>query len=341
MVVENRRVSAATDSYERATTAIIPVYNGAGFIANAVRSVLQQTAAVAAILVVDDCSTDDTARIVSEMAQKDQRLVLIQNATNRGPAYSRNTALSFAKTPLAAFLDADDEWLPDHIAKAQAAFEKFPDATLVYSSNTDDAEVVAGAMKDARIFHDPLTVLLDTNPITQSATVVKTARIIASGGYSDDARYAEDYDLWVRLALDNCQFVEIPQMTIARTLHADQISFRFAHKMFQSAWNTRRRAIEQRFGSVEQASAADIASVVRAQARDVAAVLNTRRRDLVKLILDLTQWVPGTDELRTQTERLIGWRWPIWRMAAMAYDGLPLPAKNWIRVRRNSVSDQA
>ena len=96
---------------------IIPTFNSAQFIAEAIQSVQLQTYSNWEILLVDDCSTDDTVAIISQFVAADARLQLIPLAVNSGTGVARNLGLEKAKGKYIAFLDADDLWKPYKLAK--------------------------------------------------------------------------------------------------------------------------------------------------------------------------------------------------------------------------------
>jgi len=98
---------------------IMPSYNCGRFIAESIRSVLAQTYENWELLIVDDCSTDDTASVVKAFA--DPRIRYQRNRQNEGAALTRNKALLAAKGRYIAFLDADDIWAPEKLEK-QIAF---------------------------------------------------------------------------------------------------------------------------------------------------------------------------------------------------------------------------
>ncbi|MBB3255798.1 glycosyltransferase involved in cell wall biosynthesis [Paraburkholderia bannensis] len=112
---------------------IIPCYNGAATIARALQSCLAQSAQsdIAQIFVVDDGSTDASASIVRTYAMRDDRIRLLQTVSNGGAARARNWAALHASTPLIAFLDADDEYLPGALAAAQAHLAQRPQDAAV------------------------------------------------------------------------------------------------------------------------------------------------------------------------------------------------------------------
>lgn len=100
---------------------IMPSYNTANFIEESINSVLNQTHQNFELIIVDDCSTDNTDEVVAQI--KDERIRYIKNEKNSGAAVSRNRALREAKGKWIAFLDSDDVWLPEKLEK-QLAFMK-------------------------------------------------------------------------------------------------------------------------------------------------------------------------------------------------------------------------
>jgi len=100
-------------AYDDALVSIVtPAYRAAAFIAETIGSVLAQTYSHLELLVVDDCSPDDTAAVVQAAASRDSRIRLLPQPRNAGPAAARNRALAEARGRWIAFLDSDDLWLP-------------------------------------------------------------------------------------------------------------------------------------------------------------------------------------------------------------------------------------
>lgn len=100
---------------------ITPVYNCGSFVKDTILSAQNQTFRDWEMVVVDDCSTDDTVQVVRDCAAKDDRIRLFVNAENSGAAVSRNRALLEAKGEWIAFLDGDDLWMPEKLER-QLAF---------------------------------------------------------------------------------------------------------------------------------------------------------------------------------------------------------------------------
>ncbi len=112
---------------------IMPAYNSAAFISEAIGSVTQQTYPHWELIVIDDASTDTTGRIIQDVSEKDSRINLISNINNQGPGSSRNAGIKAAKGDFIAFLDSDDVWLPDKLA-FQLNFMEQHDLHMCFSS---------------------------------------------------------------------------------------------------------------------------------------------------------------------------------------------------------------
>ena len=96
---------------------VMPSYNSERFIAESIKSVQSQTYGDWELLVVDDCSADDTVAVVEAMAKEDRRIHVFSNERNSGAACSRNRALREAKGDWIAFLDSDDLWEPEKLER--------------------------------------------------------------------------------------------------------------------------------------------------------------------------------------------------------------------------------
>lgn len=96
---------------------VTPNYNCEKFIAGTINSVLNQTYTNWEMLIVDDCSTDNSYEIACKYAEKDSRIKVFRNEKNSGAAISRNKAIENANGEYVAFLDSDDIWLPEKLEK--------------------------------------------------------------------------------------------------------------------------------------------------------------------------------------------------------------------------------
>lgn len=112
---------------------IMPSFNSSRFIVDSVKSVMQQSFKNWELVITDDCSTDDTYSILSELAKTDSRIALYQNDKNSGAAVSRNNSIAKSKGRYLAFLDADDIWLPEKLER-QLSFMKSGDIAFSFTA---------------------------------------------------------------------------------------------------------------------------------------------------------------------------------------------------------------
>jgi glycosyltransferase involved in cell wall biosynthesis len=103
---------------------ITPAFNAEKTIVQTIHSVLNQTVERWELIIVDDNSSDKTLKVVDEFCAKDKRIKIFSNSHNLGAAQSRNVGLQIAKGRFVAFLDADDEWLPERLAESLRLFKQ-------------------------------------------------------------------------------------------------------------------------------------------------------------------------------------------------------------------------
>ena len=178
-------------------TVIIPTYNRADFLAEAVDSVLNQTWKDLETLVVDDGSTDRTRELI---ARYGKRLKYFYKK-NEGPSSARNVGIREALGTYVAFLDSDDVWEPEKLSIQMDFMRKHPEIKLVCtdSSVIDSRESREGKLKKDLMGN--LFSLLYSNSFIRTSTVLMNKACFQEVGYFDE-RYqsAEDYDVWLRVA---------------------------------------------------------------------------------------------------------------------------------------------
>ena len=111
---------------------VVPVYNAARFIEETIATVQNQTYQNWELLLIDDCSTDDSVKLIKPHLTKDKRIKLLKNKANSGAALTRNKGIDAAKGHYLAFLDADDLWLPEKLEK-QVAFMQEIDCAFSFT----------------------------------------------------------------------------------------------------------------------------------------------------------------------------------------------------------------
>lgn len=166
-------------------------------------SVLQQSFQDFELVVVDDCSSDDTADVVKSIKQHNVKY--IRNQINKGESGSRNTGIKSTDSKYIAFLDDDDEWLSDKLEKQILSIEKKSGDhgaiyTGFYFSDANTGEIIGGELpsKSGHIYND----LLYYNFITGggSTMLVKRECFEKVGLFDTEFQSAGDWDMWIRIA---------------------------------------------------------------------------------------------------------------------------------------------
>lgn len=192
-------MAALQDGPAPRVSVAISTWNRAHLVGRAIRSALAQTFEDFELLVVDDGSTDATPAVLAGV--DDGRLRPIRHERNYGISRTRNTALGLARGEWLAFLDDDNEWAPDYLARQLAFAASRPGAGVAYCrarqrSAQAGSEVELGELRQGRVFCD---LVEGWNPFVSSA-LIRRALLVEAGGLDERLRATEDRDLWMRLA---------------------------------------------------------------------------------------------------------------------------------------------
>lgn len=217
---------------------IMPAYNAAAYIEEAIRSVMEQTYTNWQLLVLDDGSVDDTCAIVHRLAQEDGRIRLVRNEANMGVAKTRNRGLDMCDEGYVAFLDSDDWWHPEKLATQMHLAEQ-TDADLVYTSYAI-IDVSSKPCRQPYVVpeHTDFDGLLKENVIGCSA-VMLSPRAARKYRFTDGF-YHEDYCLWLDMLRDGCRAVGSAQVLTAWRLVNGSRSFNKSNGVRQR-WNIYRK----------------------------------------------------------------------------------------------------
>jgi glycosyltransferase involved in cell wall biosynthesis len=178
---------------------IIPTYNNAAFVTDAVDSVLRQSRRVDEIVVIDDGSTDDTAERLLPYTSRGVRFV---QQENRGVSATRNRGIRGTHGDWIGFLDADDVWEPDKIEAQVACIAGNPRVVLVggYYSFWNVAANTRTLVRGGCDGRDPRREIAVRNFIGNTSLVLMRRDIVEQlGGFSEQLRYGEDWDMWIRV----------------------------------------------------------------------------------------------------------------------------------------------
>ncbi len=229
---EEPAVAVAPAGRAPRVSVVIPTYNRTEPLRRAVASVLGQTFRDLEVLVVDDGSSDGRALAVLD-GLGDPRIRVLRLAENRGASRARNAGILGARGEWVAFLDSDDEWLPEKLERQMARLERGrgrdPGTAVVYCPALSRSSAGAGHVIPAGepSEGDVLDELLHMNrrPPTASAYVVERSARLSVGGFDESLPSAQDIDLWLRLARASHRFVAVPEPLVVKHEHgAGQIT---------------------------------------------------------------------------------------------------------------------
>jgi glycosyltransferase involved in cell wall biosynthesis len=254
-----------------AVSVVIPLYNKAAYARRAIDSVFDQSFDDLEIIVVDDGSTDGGGEVVA--AIEDPRLRLIRQA-NAGVAAARNVGVGAARGRWVAFLDADDTWRPDRLARQFAALVRAPDVVWAAGAfvttgrggrtrqipDTPDAWFA-----EADVLNDAL-LILGAGWMLWTGTVMVRRDVLAQfGGFDPMLKVGEDVLLWTRLAVQHPRlvYVRTPIATYAQGVQ-DSLTKRAAAEGILDQLELARRLI-----SLASALPAPRAALLHDQARRI------------------------------------------------------------------------
>jgi glycosyltransferase involved in cell wall biosynthesis len=181
--------------------AIITCHNYGRFLGEAIESVLAQSHRDLSVVVVDDASTDETAEVAARYADRGVRYI---RSALGGAGQARNAGLHATSSPLVAFLDADDAWLPERLAIGVRHLERHPEAALVaaHAFACDEAmrpSTIVHALRApacGRVFD---RLLIDNVVLNPSSVLIRRSALEAAGGFSE-LPVAQDWDTWLEIA---------------------------------------------------------------------------------------------------------------------------------------------
>ncbi len=233
---------------------IIPTYNRASVLKEAIDSVLAHDFHDFEIVVVDDGSTDNTPEIL-----KSYQEICVVRQRQRGVSAARNAGIARAAGHLITFLDSDDLWLPGKLSAQVAFFNTHPDALIC---QTEEIWIKNGIRVNPKKRHKKYSGMifercLELCIVSPSAVMMRRCLFNETGGFDETLPVCEDYDLWLRVA---CRFpvylIEAP-LVIKRGGHPDQLSRRCCMDRFRI--HALKKILESDLLSSRQYSAADAA----------------------------------------------------------------------------------
>ncbi len=225
---------------------VIPTYNRARILPRAVKSVTSQTFEDWELLIVDDGSADDTEKVVASFG--DPRIHLIRHEHNRGQSAARNTGIEAARGTYVSFLDSDDEWLPEKLAKEVAAFAAGGETVgLVYCGkelwDPEDRLLVRRLPEIQGDVYDQMLVRDFIGSCSRVALRKSVLKVI--GGFDQSLPSYEDWDLWLRAA-KVAKVAGVAEILVRRHVGGEQIS-----ESLRTIFEGRRIVVEKHHGEFD------------------------------------------------------------------------------------------
>jgi cellulose synthase/poly-beta-1,6-N-acetylglucosamine synthase-like glycosyltransferase len=220
------RLSCAPASDDSLITVVMAAFNAAATIRESVRSVLDQTHSCIELIVVDDGSSDQTVSIVEELISSNAGAIRLLAQQHKGPYPARNLAIRASRGRYIAFLDADDTWRPDCLARLYTALEQH-DADLAYCGWQNVGPAAPGSepfIPPAYEAEDIVVAALRSCPWPIHAALSRRSAIEAVGGFSERMFTSMDYDLWIRLIAHTRRIVRVPEVMAFYHWRGGQIS---------------------------------------------------------------------------------------------------------------------
>lgn len=203
---------------------IVPTFNRPAALRRALESVLRQTYGAVELVVVDDASPDQIDDVVGTLAAP--RLRVLRHPYRRGAAAARNTGLQAARGELIAFLDDDDEWVPEKLERQQALLAHAPQRLgLIYCGHEEISERSGATVLTRTPAAAPLSFVdfLRSTSFGASVPLIRRHCFDAVGGFDESLPATQDQDMWLRISRDfDCAFVR--DVLVRCHMHGAQIT---------------------------------------------------------------------------------------------------------------------
>ncbi|RCU45201.1 glycosyltransferase [Corallincola holothuriorum] len=202
---------------------IIPTYNRAEFILEAIHSVFAQDYTNIEIIIIDDGSTDETAELLAPYIE--QGKVLYRYQENQRQCVARNNAMSIATGELWCFLDSDNRWLPGKLKTQVTYMQTNPSVDIVYGDNQliDDEGKITSQKNMRRHSGRIYPEMLRDNCVSMNTVMARAECFKRHGTFDPSFKVADDYELWLRLSA-HYEFIYLPIFFAQYRVMEDQIS---------------------------------------------------------------------------------------------------------------------
>lgn len=213
---------------------LMSIHNQSEFANEAINSILDQSFTNFEFIIINDSSDDKTSKALSKI--NDKRVRVFSNSTKVGLTKSLNKGLAHAKAKYIARMDADDVSLKNRLKTQYQYLEK----NLNITACGTDAILIdrygkrIGIKEFPKSYLDIKKDIIKYNPIIHPSVMMRTDKVKTIGGYNESLNGAEDYDLWLRLAI-NCEVVNLPRLLLKYRINPKGVSWtRLKYVEFQA-----------------------------------------------------------------------------------------------------------
>jgi len=211
---------------------VLPVYNGAAYVRQSIESCLAQTHSNIELVIVDDCSTDDTPSIIAEYARRDPRIIALRNEKNKRLPGTLNVGFAATSGKLLTWTSHDNYYAPTAIETMVRYLCTWQDMDLVYSAYH---MIDADGTVQPRVNYLPPPWRLRVENVVGAYFMYRRRVYEGIGGYREDMEYIEDYEYWVRVYKNNFKMMRLHEPLYFYRRHADSMTTR-AKKMEIQPW---------------------------------------------------------------------------------------------------------
>ena len=216
-------------------TVIMSVYNAQTYLNEAIESILNQSFSDFEFLIINDCSEDDTRKILDGFARQDHRIKLLTNKKNLGLTKNLNRLVQMSNGEYIARMDADDISLSERFKEQIDYFESHTDIDITgtYSQNISSEGKVIGERKVPHT-HEEITKLLPKlNPLSHPTVMFRTSALKRIGGYNERYKTSQDFHLWFKATGHGLKINNIPKVLFQYRMNDSYVS----RKSFQYRLN--------------------------------------------------------------------------------------------------------
>ena len=255
---------------------IMAVYGAEKYLSQAIESVLNQTFSDFELIVINDCSPDNSLEIIKRYCEQDKRIVFVNNKVNLGPSGTRNVGLKLCRGDYIAIFDNDDVCMPDRLEKQVKFLDNNPNIFLVagsYQYIDETSKLLDNYIKSYT--SDEVKILLPEKNLISHPTVMYRN---AGYSYREKLDPAEDYDLWLRMMEDGKNLYIVKDVLIKYRIQGKSVTHTNNKKMNFLLSKTKEFYSERIKTGRDSYDSLDLNSVdLKMTERDISYLLNRRK----------------------------------------------------------------